>query len=59
MDDAGIPTIVTDDRRSATKDHRTQNQQRAVMLSNPASRKRRKDWLEARKKREKCKGNIT
>jgi len=43
MDDAGIPTIVTDERRSATKDHRTQNQQRAVILSNPASRKRRKD----------------
>jgi hypothetical protein len=52
MDQAGIPSVASNDRRLAPKDKRTQNQQRAVMLSNQASRRRRKDWLQARKKRD-------
>jgi hypothetical protein len=57
MDEAGIPSIRMDDRRTAPKDKRTQNQQRAVLLSNPASRQRRKDWLQSRKKKEEL--NVT
>lgn len=45
MDEFGIPRTVNDDKRSAPKDQRSQSNQRAVMLSNPASRKRRKEWV--------------
>lgn len=52
--DAGIPNIPNDDRRIAPKDARTQSQQRAVMVSNTAARKRRKHWiLQHRKDKEK------
>jgi hypothetical protein len=50
MDAVGIPSIIRDDKRAAPKDDkRTQNQQTDVMLSNPASRMRRKEWLQSRK----------
>jgi hypothetical protein len=48
MDAAGIPTVESNDRRVKLKDLRSQSHQRAVLISNPASRKRRKDWIESR-----------
>jgi hypothetical protein len=51
MDVVGIPTIQNDDKRSTSKDERTQSEERAVIISNPAARKRRKDWIQAREQR--------
>jgi hypothetical protein len=46
MDEVGIPSVPSNDRRTKPKDERHQSHQRAVMLSNAASRKRRKDYIE-------------
>lgn len=50
FDEAGIPQCETDDRRTLPKDARCLSNQRAVLISNPASRKRRQDWLKKRGK---------
>ena len=44
LDEAGIPLVPNDDRRTMDKDQRSQSHQRAVMLSNHSSRQRRKEW---------------
>jgi len=51
MDEAGIPTIDNDDRRTMAKDERTQSKERAVLVSNPAARKRRKEWIQAKEQK--------
>jgi hypothetical protein len=51
MDAAGIPTIDNDDRRTTAKDERTQSKERAVLVSNPAARKRRKEWVLGREQK--------
>ncbi len=51
MSGAGIPLVETDDRRKTAKDARTQCQERAVIVSKPAARRRRSDWIRAREMR--------
>ena len=46
----GIPVISSNDKRKAPKDQRTQCQQRAVLLSNPESRKRRREWIDGHRR---------
>ena len=48
FDDVGIPKSVSDDRRSLPKDERCLSYQRAVMITNQFSRKRRQNWLAKR-----------
>lgn len=50
FDEAGIPQCMTDDRRTLPKDARCLSHQRAVLISNPASRKRRQEWLKKKEK---------
>jgi hypothetical protein len=50
FDDIGIPKCESDDHRTAPKDARCLSYQRAVMLNNAASRKRRQEWINRRKK---------
>ena len=45
MDERGIPSVVTDDRRTAPKDQRTQSHQSSLLLNHPDSIKRRREWL--------------
>jgi transposase len=51
LTNAEIPYVPNNDKRDAPKDARTQSQQRAVMLTNPAARKRRKEWIDNRNKK--------
>ena len=49
LDDLGIPRLEdNDDRRHMDKDQRAQSYQRAVMLTNNASRARRQEYLRKR-----------
>lgn len=50
FDDLGIPQTESDDRRTIPKDQRCLSNQRAVMISHQASRKRRQDWLNKKAK---------